>query len=129
MVKIPRNESRQQVTSQGGIAPKSPDVASIGARVTQQLGGAVEEVANKFKDLAILNETTKADTEARRNLKEIEIEAANDPNPNNLQTYQDKISKAISKASNNITLPIARDRFNAQFASTAIASDFNVRKT
>ncbi len=129
MVLIPQKESTRDTTTVPGIAPRSPDIASVGGRIIQQIGGALKSVADQFQKARTLEEVTKADTEATRRLGEIQLEASRDPDVWDIAKYQGKISKIRDEASKGISIPAARNSFQASFEKDAIAADFNIRKT
>lgn len=128
MAIIPQKESKRLITTRPGIALTSPDVAGISGRVTQIIGDALQDVAFKFAEAKSIEETTKADTEATRKINELELEASQDPDVWSIPKYQERITKIKEEASTGISIPQARDRFQAEFEKDAIAADFNIRK-
>lgn len=125
---IPQRESRRDITTKPGIALRSPEVAGIPGRITQIIGETLENVAIRFQQARTLEEITRADTEATRRINEIQLEASQDPDVWSIPKYQEKINKVRDEASKGISIPVARDRFQAEFEKDAIAADFNIRK-
>ena len=127
MAKIPRLQSSAQVR---------PTSTSPGARLQttnagknqQAIGEAVSVLADQVQKIITDTEITKADTAARRQLKELEVEAETS-NILDASEYQKRIEAIGNETSRGISLPAARSQYKANFSNQALISDFNIRRT
>ncbi len=127
MAKIPRLESQAQILQpRSGAGPRlqSPEAG----RNAQLIGESVSKLADQIQNIVVENEITKADTQARRQLKQLELEAETSDNLD-LKTYQKRIGEIRTETSKVVTLPSARGRFKSSFDNLGLMSDFNIRRT
>ncbi len=126
MAKIPRLESTRQFSGRP---------VSVGIRPSQTgkdisfLGQTIAKVSQQFLQAQTTHEITKADTEARRRLGELELEAVNTPDVFDINQFNQKREKIREEVSKGITLPSAREQFQSQFSRLSLSSDFNIRTT
>jgi len=126
-MKIPRLESQAQIRQPSSAAGPRLESSEAGKNA-QLIGESVSKLADQIQTIVIENEITKADTEARRQLKQLELEAETSDNLD-LKTYQKRIGEIRADTSNKITLPSARGRYKSQFDNLGLISDFNIRRT
>ncbi len=126
MAKIPKLEST------GKLTPLSPSIRISGGagagKGLQDIGKVISTTALAFQKIAVENEATTADTESRRRLKELEIEAttSEDLNP---QIFEQRIQAIKQETSAGMKLPLARSKFQQQFDRNSLISGFNIKRT
>lgn len=130
MPKIPLAEGREQIIRQPLAPRQGPGIFSAEvARASQELARTAANVARQFEEAQTLAEKTKADTEASRRLRELELEAETTENIWNIQEFKNKIGKVREDANKLITLPQAKNEFSRAFDRSALVSEFSIRKT
>lgn len=126
MVLIPKKESQRVITS------LSPSIRigeeAFVSRDLQDIGKTISATALAFQTIAVENESTKADTDSRRKLKELEFEAetSEDLDP---QIFEQRIQAIREETSAGMKLPLARSKFQQQFERNSLISGFNIRRT
>ena len=84
-----------KLTSDTGIRPIDPGMASKSSRATAELGGTIQRVAQKFEDLYISQKTDEAKIATYKGVTDIESMAKTDPdidNPETQSKYEDQIA-------------------------------------
>lgn len=128
MAKIPQAESRVQITSVSPTRRIGREALTGPSRITQALGKTLSEVSDRFRKAQTLNETTKAETLARKRLKELELEAEQTPDVFDIETFQKRFNDIKQESIKGITSGEARESFGNSFDRLSLMSDFSIRK-
>lgn len=109
MPRIP--PSLRRTTSQSPSALQRTIGAS--GQITEAIGETLQNAAEMFKRAALVAEKTKAQNERDKQLNDIQLRAANDPDisEERRRVYDDEIDNAILSSSESITIPEDRSLF------------------
>lgn len=126
MGKLPTYDSKVDLTTQPGVAQKSMDVAQQTGKNIQMAGkvvSGVQEVWQKAKDFS---DTLKAKNQYSEEARKIEEEAKRDPDPDNDQTYRDRLKEARDKSLEGFNNNLARQAWQAEVDNLALQGNIKI---
>ena len=138
MATIPIYTSKQNITSQRKLESPGPqqssDAAAAEGMNLAKMGGAVGElgqdiqkVGNYFLDLQTKTQKDKANTEAFKKVKEIQLKAYNSPDPVKAMADSKAELDAVGQSlAPTIANSIVRDQFTNEFEMEKASASFNI---
>ncbi|MEA2037949.1 MAG: hypothetical protein U9O94_10670 [Nanoarchaeota archaeon] len=112
-MKIPEYTSRVTPAAPSGNQISS-DLFTAGGKNMAEQGKKLEAIAQKFYNLKVQRESTKASNDLNMELTNLEVQATNDKDPDNFNYYVTQRDKIVSKYSNVISDRAAKARFSQQ---------------
>lgn len=126
MPKINVYEAQQNVAPLQ-TAPVESSLYTSGGKAFSDVAKQVDDITQKFREIRNVRETTKASTDLQLELDQIETQAANDPNFEDVGAYQKKIDAAMGKHLSSITEPAVREKAQNDFRLKSYSSYSNVQ--
>lgn len=129
MVKIPQFEGKEQLSTQSPNVRQSPELEAQAGKNLQLAGETITKVADHFKNLADLNQQTKASNFASDRLSQVQQEALES---DDLEGGQLKVESEIAKIKgetlSKISLPASRNKFSLQFDNMSDQTKFKTQQ-
>ena len=113
-IQVPNTAQMPQLPPQTVDRTKSREMAESFA--------VLEGVAQKFKEAVVFNEKTKALTEAMSRTQELEIEAAENPEIQDISYFQDRMKKNRQETTGMIGLPSGQSEYQNEYDRLEINS-------
>ena len=114
---MPRLPSYEQQVSVNPAEQAPVDVSNYtaGGKLFSETAKNLDEITQKFKEVRDTREVTKASNDFQIELAQIENQADNDPNPDNLPEYQKKIDESMAKHTGTISDPLIKEKAQETF--------------
>ena len=127
MPRIPQYQRSGKIQQQQ-VAPKvSPTAFTASGRSLEEVGDTLLKMEEKLTEVRDTNQTTQAQIEHSRKIREIQAKALQDPDlDNNLQSYLNEIRESSDEISGKISSPGARGKFAAKVALSNTALEFDL---
>lgn len=102
------------------------DLFTSGGEQIRKVANEIDQINQQLTKVRDYKESTSASLDLQRKIKEIELEASNDPDPNNIVPYKQRLQQTIDETSGMITSAEARAEFSARAKTMALDSEFSI---